>query len=72
MLFKGLSLCVCFEDVYEIGDSFEYDVLRVKLGICEGVDEILLGNVMFLEYNIVYFNGGIIFNLGIGYYLLFW
>lgn len=59
VLLKGLSLCVCFEDVYEIGDIYEYDVYRVKLGVCEGVDEILFGSVLLLEYNIVYFNGGI-------------
>lgn len=67
---KGLSPCVCLEDVYETGDSFEYDVLRAKLGICEGVDEIPPGNAMPLEYNIAYLNGGITFNLGTGHHSL--
>ena len=58
VLAKGSSPCVCFEDVYETGDSFEYDVLRAKLGVCEGVDEIPPGNAMPLEYNIAYLNGG--------------
>ena len=69
---KGLSPCVCLEDVYETGDSFEYDVLRAKLGICEGVDEIPPGNAMPLEYNIAYLNGGITFNLGTGHHSLSW
>ena len=69
---KGLSPCVCLEDVYETGDSFEYDVLRTKLGICEGVDEIPPGNAMPLEYNIAYLNGGITFNLGTGHHSLSW
>ena len=56
---KGSSPCVCFEDVYETGDTFEYDVHRAKLGVCEGVDEIPPGNAMPLEYNIAYLNGGI-------------
>lgn len=60
---KGSSPCVCFEDVYETGDSFEYDVLRAKLGVCEGVDEIPPGNAMPLEYNIAYLNG-VSFNKG--------
>lgn len=55
---KGSSPCVCFEDVYETGDTFEYDVHRTKLGVCEGVDEIPPGNAMPLEYNIAYLNGG--------------
>jgi len=54
---KGSSPCVCFEDVYETGDTFEYDVHRAKLGVCEGVDEIPPGNAMPLEYNIAYLNG---------------
>lgn len=58
---KGSSPCVCFEDVYETGDTFEYDVHRAKLGVCEGVDEIPPGNAMPLEYNIAYLNGGIHF-----------
>lgn len=58
---KGSSPCVCFEDVYETGDTFEYDVHRTKLGVCEGVDEIPPGNAVPLEYNIAYLNGGIIF-----------
>lgn len=55
---RGSSPCVCFDDVYETGDTFEYDVLRAKLGVCEGVDEIPPGNAMPLEYNIAYLNGG--------------
>lgn len=55
---KGSSPCVCFEDVYETGDIFEYDVHRAKLGVCEGVDEIPPGIAMPLEYNIAYLNGG--------------
>ena len=55
---KGSSPCVCFEDVYETGDTFEYDVHRAKLGVCEGVDEIPPGSAMPLEYNIAYLNGG--------------
>ena len=55
---KGSSPCVCFEDVYETGDTFEYDVHRAKLGVCEGVDEMPPGNAMPLEYNIGYLNGG--------------
>lgn len=58
LLPKGSSPCVCFEDVYETGDTFEYDVHRAKLGLCEGVDEIPPGNAMPLEYNIAYVNGG--------------
>ena len=59
---KGSSPCVCFEDVYETGDTYEYDVHRAKLGVCEGVDEIPPGNAMPLEYNIAYLNGGILYN----------
>ena len=55
---KDSSPCVCFEDVCETGDSFEYDVHRAKLGVCEGMDEIPPGNAMPLEYNIAYLNGG--------------
>lgn len=58
VLHKDSSPCVCFEDVYETGDSFEYDVHRAKLGVCEGMDEIPPGNAMPLEYNIAYLNGG--------------
>jgi len=57
LLPKGSSPCVCFEDVYETGDTFEYDVYRAKLGVCEGVEEIPPGNAMPLEYNIAYLNG---------------
>lgn len=56
---KGSSPCVCFEDVYETGDTYEYDVHRAKLGVCEGVDEIPPGSALPLEYNIAYLNGGI-------------
>ena len=55
---KGASPSVCFDDAYETGDTFEYDVHRAKLGVCEGVDEIPPGNAMPLEYNIAYLNGG--------------
>lgn len=55
---KGSSPCVCFDDMYETGDTFDYDVHRAKLGVCEGVDEIPPGNAMPLEYNIGYLNGG--------------
>ena len=55
---KGSSPCVCFEDVYETGDTFEYDIHRAKMGVCEGVHEIPPGNAMPLEYNISYLNGG--------------
>ena len=44
--------------MYETGDTFDYDVHRSKLGVCdEGVDEIPPGNAMPLEYNIGYLNG---------------
>lgn len=55
---RDSSPCACFEDVYETGDTFEYDVHRAKLGVCEGVDEIPPGNAMPLEFNIAYLNGG--------------
>ena len=55
---KDSSPCASFEDVYETGDTFEYDVHRAKLGICEGGNEIPPGNAMPLEYNIAYLNGG--------------
>ncbi|KAJ7389116.1 Iron-sulfur clusters incorporation protein [Desmophyllum pertusum] len=54
---KESSPCGCFEDVYETSDTFEYDLHRAKLGVCEGVDEIPPGNAMPLEYNIAYLNG---------------
>ena len=44
--------------MYETGDTFDYDVHRSKLGVCdERVDEIPPGNAMPLEYNIGYLNG---------------
>ena len=55
---KDSSPCASFEDIYETGDTFEYDVYRAKLGICEGGNEIPPGNAMPLEYNIAYLNGG--------------
>lgn len=74
MLLKDLSFLVYIEDVYEIGDVFEYDVYRVKYGICEGVDEIFFGSVMLFEYNLVYLNGGKCINFlyfGILYFFVF-
>ncbi|XP_068679334.1 putative transferase CAF17 homolog, mitochondrial [Montipora foliosa] len=54
---KDSSPSAYIEDVYETGDTFEYDVHRAKHGICEGVDEIPPGSAMPLEYNLAYLNG---------------
>lgn len=57
LLTGGCKPSDLLDGVHEVNES-SYDIFRVKLGVCEGANEIKPGAALPLEYNLDYLNGG--------------